>query len=114
MEELVNDAFGRIGERVDSLVEDLIRNGDFHEDSPEFKGHEYTLEQENTSLYSMMHDSLCILLILGNSQNCLTVGYMVYWMNRFRLDAIIIEGDKGNKYPPFLGFLIITRKSRNY
>ncbi|KAJ8643993.1 hypothetical protein MRB53_005741 [Persea americana] len=37
MEELVNDAFGRIGENVDALMDDLIRNRDFHEGSQEFQ-----------------------------------------------------------------------------
>ncbi|KAJ8629819.1 hypothetical protein MRB53_023142 [Persea americana] len=38
MEELVNDAFGRIGENVDALMDDLIRNRDIHESSQEFQG----------------------------------------------------------------------------
>ncbi|KAJ8630467.1 hypothetical protein MRB53_023790 [Persea americana] len=38
MEELVNDAFGRIGENVDALMDDLIRNKDIHEGSQEFQG----------------------------------------------------------------------------
>ncbi|KAJ8624143.1 hypothetical protein MRB53_032673 [Persea americana] len=38
MEELINDAFGRIGENVDALMDDLIRNRDIHEGSQEFQG----------------------------------------------------------------------------
>ena len=39
MEELVNDVFGRIGKHVDSLIDDLIRNGDSDDNSPKSQGH---------------------------------------------------------------------------
>ena len=58
MEELVNDAFGRIGEHVDSLMEDLVRNEDFHEDSPEFKGHEDPKTRKYKSLFDDARKSL--------------------------------------------------------
>ncbi|KAJ8639757.1 hypothetical protein MRB53_016451 [Persea americana] len=40
MEKLVNDAFRRIGEHADSLMDDLIRNGDYEDNSPKYQGHE--------------------------------------------------------------------------
>eukprot|EP00268_Persea_americana_P064719 TRINITY_DN8546_c0_g1_i2.p2 TRINITY_DN8546_c0_g1~~TRINITY_DN8546_c0_g1_i2.p2 ORF type:complete len:112 (-),score=20.09 TRINITY_DN8546_c0_g1_i2:148-483(-) len=58
MEELVNDALGRIGESIDSLMEDLVRDEDFHEDSPEFKGHEDPKTRKYKSLFDDARQSL--------------------------------------------------------
>lgn len=58
MEEHVNDAFGRIGEHVDSLMEDLVRNEDFHEDSPEFNAHEDPETRKFKSLFDDARQSL--------------------------------------------------------
>ncbi|KAJ8618135.1 hypothetical protein MRB53_014321 [Persea americana] len=58
MEELVNDALGRIGESIDSLMEDLVRDEDFHEDSLELKGHEDPKTRKYKSLFDDARQSL--------------------------------------------------------
>ena len=40
MEEIVKDAFGKIGEYADALMDNLIRNGDSNDNPPKFQGHE--------------------------------------------------------------------------
>ena len=50
--------FGRIGKHADSLMEDLIRNEDFNEDSPEFKGHEDPQTRKYKSLFDDARQSL--------------------------------------------------------
>ncbi|KAJ8624162.1 hypothetical protein MRB53_032692 [Persea americana] len=58
MEELVNDAFGRIGENVDALMDDLIRNRDIHEGSQEFQGEDEGEERRYKSLFDDARQSL--------------------------------------------------------
>eukprot|EP00268_Persea_americana_P028439 TRINITY_DN2760_c0_g2_i2.p1 TRINITY_DN2760_c0_g2~~TRINITY_DN2760_c0_g2_i2.p1 ORF type:complete len:209 (+),score=17.92 TRINITY_DN2760_c0_g2_i2:1432-2058(+) len=58
MVELVNDAFRRIGENVDALMDDLIRNSDIHEGSQEFQGEDEGEERRYKSLFDDARQSL--------------------------------------------------------
>ena len=51
MEELCNDAFGRLSDHADSLMDDLMRNVDCHEGCPEFEGHKGFEERRYKSLF---------------------------------------------------------------
>ena len=58
MEELVNDAFGKIGEHADALMDDLIRNGDSKDNCPKFQGHEDHEARKYNSLFDDARQSL--------------------------------------------------------